>query len=316
MQAQQTLIVEKLNHLTAILDDASEGFLTAAQYARNRELENQFEKFSYQRKEFAREIKKLVQNMGASSYSKGGFLSLLHRTWKDMCFKLKSRDRDVVRCCCVIGEKFVSNYYESVLNDPLLPEEMKYILKQQWNSIQVSLQHFQVTEHAGMNGNRISPAFKTAVTGSAEKKVLYLISYLQQVSKDFEMIADEIEDKNLRNAFLALSTEDKQFAEELHQQVKLCGFTNAARELNVHWEFEEDENLEIKSPMYKDNELLRLCDKSEYLFLKLYTDALKELLSFSHLKDMMVYQYNSIRAGFSKLRLLNSLRFSNEFSHI
>lgn len=316
MQAQQTLIAEKLNHLTAILDDASEGFLTAAQYARNRELEIQFEKFSYERKDFAREIKKLVQEMGASSYSKGGFLSLLHRTWKDMCFKLKSRDRDVVRCCCVIGEKFVSNYYESILNDPLLPGHIRNILKQQWNSIQASLQHFQVTEHAGINANGVSPGGKTAVTGSAEKKVLYLISYLQQVSKDFEMIADEIEDKNLRNAFLALSTEDKQFAEELHRQVRLCGFPNAARELHVQWEFEEDENLAANSPVYKNNELLHLCDKSEYLFLKLYTDALKELLSFSSLKDMMIYQYNSIRAGFLKLRLLNSLRFSNEFSHI
>ena len=316
MQAQQTLIAEKLNHLTAILDDASDGFLTAAQYARNRELENQFEKFSYERKDFAREIKKLVQEMGAGSYSKGGFLSLLHRTWKDMCYKLKSRDRDVVRCCCVIGEKFVSNYYESILNDPLLPGNVRNILKQQWNSIQISLQHFQETEHAGVKANGVSPGGKTVVTGSAEKKVLYLISYLQQVSKDFEMIADEIEDKNLRNAFLALSTEDKQFAEELHRQVRLCGFPNAARELNVQWEFEEDENLAANSPVYKNNELLHLCDKSEYLFLKLYTDALKELLSFSSLKDMMVYQYNSIRAGFLKLRLLNSLRYSNEFSHI
>jgi hypothetical protein len=37
MQIEQTLIAEKLNHLASILDDASDGYLTASLYAHNRE---------------------------------------------------------------------------------------------------------------------------------------------------------------------------------------------------------------------------------------------------------------------------------------
>jgi uncharacterized protein (TIGR02284 family) len=314
MQIQQTLIAEKLNHLTAILDDASEGFLTAAQYSRNRDLETLFEKFSYQRGDFAREIKKIVQSMGASAYSKGGFLSLLHRTWKDMCFKLKSRDKEVVKSCCVIGEKFASNYYESLLDDPQLPGPVKEVLMAQLSSIHDSLHQLQQVHSAVINATANDELPGTS-NGSAEKKISSLIYYLNQIAKDFEMIADEIEDKNLKNAFLALSEEEKQFAQQLHCHGKQYGLQIAQNDLPLLWDIAEEDYPESAQGS-KYNELLHICDKSEFLFLKLYTDALKEMLSFSTLKDIMVYQYNSIRTGFLKLRLLNTLRFSSEYTHL
>jgi uncharacterized protein (TIGR02284 family) len=315
MQIQQTLIAEKLNHLTAILDDASEGFLTAAQYSRNRDLETLFEKFSYQRSDFAREIKKIVQSMGASAYSQGGFLSLLHRTWKDMCFKLKSRDKEVVKSCCVIGEKFASNYYESLLDDPQLPESVKQVLLAQLSSIHDSLHQLQQVHSAVVNAAAAGNDSPGDAVGSAEKKISSLIYYLNHIAKDFEMIADEIEDKNLKNAFLALSEEEKQFAQQLHCQGKHYGLNIAQSELPVQWDIAEEDYPESAMGS-KYNELLHICDKSEFLFLKLYTDALKEMLSFTNLKDIMVYQYNSIRTGFLKLRLLNTLRFSTEYTHV
>jgi len=321
MQPQQTLIVEKLNHLTAILDDASEGFLTASIHARSKELESFFEKLSYQRKDFSRDIKKLVQSMGAPSYSKGGFLSLLHRTWKDMSYQLKSRDKDAVKTCCVIGEKFTSNYYESILADSEISEPIMNVLVEQFQSIQETLRDFEqaqqlnakATDASLMHSATNSPA---PLTAEAEKKMLFLISYLQHISRDFEMIADEIEDKHLKNAFIALSEENSQFADELNSQAKHYGLSKADSELALYWFRAEEENFDTTVTVDKENELMHICDKSEYLFLKLYTDALKEFLSFRILKDVMIYQYNSIRAGFFKLRLLNSLRYNNEFSHL
>lgn len=308
MQMEQTLIAEKLNHLAAILDDASEGYLTASLYARNREMENFFEKLSYQRKDFALEIKKLVKSIGAPVYSKGGFLSLLHRTWKDMSYQLKSRDRDAVKTCCVIGEKFASNYYESILNDPQMPEPFKQVLALQLNSVNLSLQQYEASPVAVLT----TPSESIAITAkeNGEKKIGSLISYLKQVSKDFEMIADEIEDKNLKNVFFALSEEDKQFAEELYNQVGLCGLSLTPYETTLCWDQTQEES-GVYQQVSKQNELMQICDKSEFLFLKLYTDALREFLSFKSLMDLMVYQYNSIRAGFLKLRLLNSLRHNN-----
>jgi uncharacterized protein (TIGR02284 family) len=320
MQIQQTLIAEKLNHLTAILDDASEGFLTASIYARSKDQEHFFEKLSYQRKDFAGEIKKIVQSMGANSYTKGGFLSLLHRTWKDMTYQLKSKDRDAVKTCCVIGEKFASNYYESILIDPEIPGPVKNVLLLQLNSIRASMQEFEQPRKTEMDFEPVAETLAAAGQGLnidyAEKKITFLIAYLQHISKDFEMIADEIEDKNLKNAFISLSEENSQFADQLNCLAKEHGLTRPGVDISAFWFKAEEENYDALMPLSKNNELMHICDKSEYLFLKLYSDALKEFLSFKNLKEMMIYQYNSIRAGFFKLRLLNSLRFNNDFSHI
>lgn len=323
MQIQTTLIIERLNHLTAILNDASEGFLTVSLHARNKEWENFFEKLSYQRKDFAREIKKIVHSLGAPSYSEGGFLSLLHRTWKDMSFQLKSRDRDAVKTCCVIGEKFTCNYYESILNDPELPEPVKTVLAKQHASVKATLKQFERAQkkeaatEMETAPDAALPHESTAVSESAAQKICFLIAYLERVSKDFEGIADEIGEANLQNAFIALAEENKQFAEELQCELKQQGIIQGSDdELGFyHLQAEEDQYETENKPGVK-NELMHICERSEYLFLKLYTDALKEFLGVKNLKDLMIYQYNSIRAGFFKLRLLNSLRFNNEFAHV
>ena len=309
MLVEQTLIAEKLNHLAAILDDASEGYLTASMYARNKQREIFFERLAYQRKDFASDVKKMVLSLGAPAYSKGGFLSLIHRTWKDMSYQLKSRDKDAVKTCCVIGEKFASNYYESLLLDHQIPESFKLMLSMQLESIQSSLQQYELSNYNVAKKEVADLYNSTTNKESGEQKLSFLISYLHQISKDFEMIADEIEDKNLKNVFSALSEEDKQFAEELYCQVNKCGINLALYEPALHWQESLDGVMETSSS--KQNELLQICDKSEYLFLKLYTDVLREFFSFKSLMDIMVYQYNSIRAGFLKLRLLNSLRFAS-----
>ena len=309
MLVEQTLIAEKLNHLAAILDDASEGYLTASMYARNKQREIFFERLAYQRKDFASDVKKMVLSLGAPAYSKGGFLSLLHRTWKDMSYQLKSRDKDAVKTCCVIGEKFASNYYESLLLDHQIPESFKLMLSMQLESIQSSLQQYELSNYNVAKKEAADVYYSITDKESGEQKLSFLISYLHQISKDFEMIADEIEDKNLKNVFSALSEEDKQFAEELCCQVNKCGINLALYEPALHWQESLDGIMETSSS--KQNELLQICDKSEYLFLKLYTDVLREFFSFKSLMDIMVYQYNSIRAGFLKLRLLNSLRFAS-----
>lgn len=311
MQIQQSLMVEKLNHLTAILNDSSEGFLTAAAHARNKDLENFFERLSYQRKDFAREIKKIIKTLGDHAYTADGFLSLLHRTWKDMSYQLKSRDKDAVKTCCVIGEKFTSNYYESIIEDEDMPESIKSVLQLQLQSIHTSLHQFELAKNGEVVGLGQAKTQRQEVSVIAEKKIVFLISYLHQVAKDFEMIADDLEDKNLKQAFMSLSEENKQFAQDLHSQAKHFGvtLTEAEYALFIDNEFPET------TTGTRNNELLHICDKSEYLFLKLYTDALKEFLSFAKLKDLMIFQYNSIRAGFVKVRMLNSLRFNNEFSY-
>ena len=310
MQIQQSLVVEKLHHLRAILNDSSEGYLTAATYAHNKDLENFFERLSYQRKDFAREIKKLIKSMGAHTPSVDGFLSLLHRTWKDMTYQLKSRDKDAVKTCCLIGEKFTSNYYESILNDEDIPDPIKNVLHLQLQSIHSCLHQLELAQSENVVATSNTAMATQTVSLVAEKKIVYLISYLQQVARDFEMIADDLEDRNLKHAFLTLSGENQQFARDLQCQAKHFGLGLSQNEFALFMENEFPETFADS----RKNELLHICDKSEYLFLKLYTDALKEFIGFARLKELMIFQYNNIRAGFVKIRMLNSVRLDHQYS--
>jgi hypothetical protein len=186
-----------------------------------------------------------------------------------------------------------------------MPDFVRNTLATQLKNIHESLHQFQASQTLVVSVETSEE--KIVGHDNREKKILYLIAHLQQVARDFEIIADEIEDRNLKNTFVALAEEDKQFAEELHSQIRIHGFNISARQMPVYQEYAE-ENEEIQGVVSKNGELLHICDKSEYLFLKLYTDALKEFLCFKQLTDIMAYQFNSIRAGFLKLRMLNSIR--------
>lgn len=313
MQTSNKVLAEKLCHLTAILQDAAEGFLMASQYINDPALATLFERFAYQRRSFSREIKSLLNEMDMGSHMTDDFLSLLHRTWKNMQHRLKTRDRGEIVSCCVMGENVVSNYYESILDGTLLPQFVSDVLKRQYESIESSILEFSSEAHGGRlasyrQGDEL-------LTEDGRKKISFLIAFLQQVSKDFEMIADDIEEPNLRNAFLAFATEDKNFADELYCQAKHAGVSLSMNELALYWDYLE-ENEQAEEARVKENELAFICDKSETLFQKLYTDALKEFLSVNTLKEIMLYQYNSIKAAFVKLRLLNSIRFHTSFTQV
>ena len=142
-----------------------------------------------------------------------------------------------------------------------------------------------------------------------EDKLCNLLSFLTQLPCELEMIADEVDNENLKNALTAVAIESDQYAKELSAQLF---------------------NLEIKPPLVqpgnfqdaitldnpynthvKGEEILHICEKSEAFFTKLYTDVLSEYFPNTSLKDMMNYQLLGIRSAFMRIRLLNSLRFSN-----
>lgn len=313
MHTSNKVLAEKLQHLTAILQDAGNGYLMASQNIDDPSLTSLFEKFAFQRRSFAREIKNLLNVMDMDSHSSEDFLSLLHSTWNNMQQRIRTRDRAEIISCCIIGENVAYNYYESIIDGSQLPELVSEILSRQFASIKQSINEFNAEAHGGLLASH-KPG-SDMLTEDGHKKISFLIAFLQQVSKDFEMIADDIEEPNLKNAFLAFATEDKNFAEELSCQAKHAGLSLSMSDLALYWDYLDSATPE-EEPQIRENELAFICDKSESVFLKLYTDALKEFLSMNTLKEIMVYQYNSIRAAFVKLRLLNAIRFHSGLAQV
>jgi hypothetical protein len=312
MQASYILLTEKLSHLCAMLEDAYQGYQMAAEYTRNEDDEIIFDRLSYERMHFLRAIKKEMITIGSSIATNDGLLHLLHRNWQEMRFKIKSGNKDIMCSCCVLCEKATLQYYQSIIDDVEMPESIYLLLSAQMQSIVNSIHLFTpqvaITEIKTMSlSNTATGMVKTSL-----HTIGAIISFLKQVASDFETIAEEIEDKNLRNAFISLSEEDYQFAEELHNQLNNFGIAIPTENKSSQWaEASVIANLLENS---KRKELINICDKSEYIFLKLYTEALKEFLSVHKLRDIMVYQYNSIRAGFVKVRLLHSLRMNEQLS--
>ena len=142
-----------------------------------------------------------------------------------------------------------------------------------------------------------------------EDKLCTLLSFLTQLPCELDMIADEIDNENLKNALSVAAVESNQYAKELCDQL---------RSLQINPPFIEaasfhDALIEADptATHMKGEEVLNICEKVEAFFTKLYSDALNEYFPNNSLNDMMNYQLLGIRSAFMRIRFLNSLRFHN-----
>ncbi|MBC7888866.1 MAG: hypothetical protein H7Z13_13395 [Ferruginibacter sp.] len=143
-----------------------------------------------------------------------------------------------------------------------------------------------------------------------ENKFCVLLSFLTQLPGKLEMIADEIDNENLRNALCAVAIESNQYALELNAHLRSLEIIPPVFAGN-NLEEEIIENGLVDLPKEKGKEVLSICEKTEAFFCELYTDLLNECASDTSLKDMMHYQLLGIRSAFMRIRFLNSLRFHN-----
>ena|SRR6476620_643803 len=139
-----------------------------------------------------------------------------------------------------------------------------------------------------------------------------LLSSLAQSRNEFEMVADEVEDCNLRTALNGLSTETDLFAHEIANQLKSLGITDALKTSYFDACLEEGNNF-TGSPEHAGhgNELLAICNNKEHSITKAYWEILNEYVPFPTLRDIMTYQLNALKFAFMKIKMLNSARFAS-----
>ena len=148
------------------------------------------------------------------------------------------------------------------------------------------------------------------ISDALKGKLETLVSYLCQITKEFESIAVDIECTNLKTAIFALSVEAKQYAKEISSQLEV---------LNVSIPFTATDHLwkKIESAIHeqagfsKGGEILALCNNCEIYFNKFYEDILLEYLPLKNFKEIITYQLYATKFSFMKIRLLNRLRFNN-----
>ncbi len=143
-----------------------------------------------------------------------------------------------------------------------------------------------------------------------QNKLQSLVSFLSQITRGFDSIAEEIDNKNLKTAMIAVAVESKQYAKEISDQLEHFNITipreNADQQL---WkQIEESVNTHASST--QGGEIAELCNNCEMYFGKLYSDVLQEHFLYKNLKDIITYQLYATECAFMKIRLLNALRFN------
>jgi len=138
-------------------------------------------------------------------------------------------------------------------------------------------------------------------------KISSLIYSLSHTKEEIEMVADEVDDCNLRIALNGLSQESSIFANELCMQFKNSGIyfpRLALEELQGSNTMNTVEGIEQPG-----DELSYICTKNENFLLAAYNLILNENFLFPGLRDIMTYQLDALKSAFLKIKLLNMARF-------
>ena len=153
-------------------------------------------------------------------------------------------------------------------------------------------------------------AFNAAIA----EKFNGLLSYLNLTKKEFEMVADEVEDCKLKTACNGLSVDSMQYADELFQHLKTYGlgyveerpvFSLQAQEAIIDMEDQE------ASPSHGcGDEVMQICLTRENMITKAYYEILNDHFPFPNIREIMTYQLHSLTCAFMKIKLLNQSRFA------
>lgn len=136
------------------------------------------------------------------------------------------------------------------------------------------------------------------------QKVNYLINSLTNIKNVMDEVACEIDDLNLKSALSGIASESCRYISELFIECNKFGLPVKKNDFTLIPAF-EDYNFSL-SPK---EELLYIFEKNENKLSIAYANLLEEPHPFIHLKELVNYQFLSLKSAFSKLKLLNSSRF-------
>ena len=148
------------------------------------------------------------------------------------------------------------------------------------------------------------------INDTLQNKLASLVSFLSQITKGFDDIAEEIDCNNLKTAMQAMAVESKQYANEISNQLQMFGVFIPEEYTDILWEKIET-SVHEQASFARGGEITALCNNCEIYYSNLYDDVLQENIPYKNLKDIITYQLFATQCAFLKIRLLNTLRFSN-----
>jgi hypothetical protein len=140
-------------------------------------------------------------------------------------------------------------------------------------------------------------------------KLCNLLSFLKQATSEYEKVAEEIENKDLRMALRSIAVETNQYANELSAQLKCFDIPHLSS-LPKFNDYEVLEYIHSITTPAEGNNLSAICNESEHFLIGAYRDVLNEYIPFPFLKEIIATQLNGIKGAFMKIKLLDFIRFN------
>lgn len=128
----ETKKIDAINSLIIINNDRSEGYMKAAEEAKDAELKSLFTKFSQQSKTFSSELRQFIPNSEEPEHDETKNSGKLFRLWMDVKAAVSSNNRKAILSSCEFGEDAAKNEYKSVLekSDEIPADALNVITKQ------------------------------------------------------------------------------------------------------------------------------------------------------------------------------------------
>ena len=138
-------VVELLNDLLTKNYDSEKGYLEAAEKIEHTSLRSYFEGQAKNRYDFGHEIKPLIAKYGGEPHKGTSVTGDLHRTWIAIRDAFTSGDKAIYDEC-IRGEEAFSAEYGEMLENEVLPEDVKEMVRKQKNSADKALNSLKMMD--------------------------------------------------------------------------------------------------------------------------------------------------------------------------
>lgn len=138
-------LVSLLNNLITKNYDAEKGYQEAAEKIEHTSLRSYFENQAKNRYDFGHQIKTLISKYGGEPDKGTSITGDLHRTWIAVRDAFTKGDKAIYDEC-VRGEEAFSAEYEEMLNDEVLPADVKDMVRKQKDSADKALSSLKMMD--------------------------------------------------------------------------------------------------------------------------------------------------------------------------
>ena len=146
MQNLNSEIIDQLNHLLTITNDAKNGYALAAEKEENSAVKESFKHFVNERAIYTDELKELIYGLGgkvADVFAPAD--NITNRNWMEIGAVAGDENKELIINACVSGEKAVIKAYQKALENEHIEWNVKMVLIRHLNGLEYAVR--KITSH-------------------------------------------------------------------------------------------------------------------------------------------------------------------------